>query len=175
MSAQKFSANLAVLGALYNISESGAKRLSSSGIDLENPSAVKAFLQNHAHQETKTAAEKSDILKALEMHTGERSKAMIESGFYHAAIASQYGCRKEDVAELIKTGVDLRDRRASALPWRPKEHNPSRNRHRSQRLGRRSLRRPGRRSGLAWRQKRHRARQLRPPRLLQNRPSLSCP
>ena len=104
--------NLAVIGAMYNCSTSAAKRMSAAGINLEDPEEVRRYLQNHAHAETREAVEKSDAMRAMDIHTGERTRAMIEKGFYLTAIASQYGATKRDIEEVVAAGIDLRDRKA---------------------------------------------------------------
>lgn len=71
-------------------------------MDLQNPWEVCKYLQDHARSQTREAVGKSDVMLALEMHTGERSKALIErSGFYPAAVAARYGVRKERIEELV--------------------------------------------------------------------------
>jgi hypothetical protein len=90
MPSQKYPPlNLTVIAATYNCSESVAKRMSAAGVDLQNPWEVRKYLQDHARSQTREAVGKSDVMLALEMHTGERSRALIEgSGFYMVAIAT---------------------------------------------------------------------------------------
>jgi hypothetical protein len=87
--------NLEVWSSIYRCSESLVKRMSAANIDLQNPWEVRKYLRDHARSQTREAVEKSEAMLALEMHTGERSMALIKKGFYAAAIATQHGVRKE--------------------------------------------------------------------------------
>ena len=102
---------------LYNCSESVAKRMSAANVNLEDPGKVRRYLQNHAHSETREAVEKSDAMLAMDIHTGERTRAMTEKGFYLEAIASQYGATKRDIEEVVAAGIDLRTQRPFGLIW----------------------------------------------------------